>query len=103
MRRIAATAGNAMALPPGSFRRARRIASIQVSEILSIGATAQRRRREGRPMIVLGAGEPDFDTPDNVKEAAIRAIRAGDTKYTILDGTVELKAAIRESSGARTG
>ncbi|HUF80775.1 MAG TPA: pyridoxal phosphate-dependent aminotransferase [Burkholderiales bacterium] len=85
-----------MAPPPGSFRRARRIASIQVSEILSIGATAQARRRAGRPMIVLGAGEPDFDTPDNVKEAAIRAIRAGDTKYTILDGTVELKAAIRE-------
>ena len=45
-------------------------------------------------MIVLGAGEPDFDTPENVKEAAIRAIRAGQTKYTVLDGTAELKAAI---------
>lgn len=78
----------------GAFRRARRIASIQVSEILRIGATARSRRREGRPVIVLGAGEPDFDTPDNVKEAAVRAIRAGQTKYTTLDGTVELKAAI---------
>ena len=47
-------------------------------------------------MIVLGAGEPDFDTPDYVKDAAERAIRAGQTKYTILDGTLELKAAISE-------
>ena len=80
--------------PPGGFRRAQRIASIEVSEILSIGATAEKRRREGRPTIVLGAGEPDFDTPDNVKEAAARAMHAGQTKYTILDGTIELKAAI---------
>ena len=45
-------------------------------------------------MIGLGAGEPDFDTPDNVKAAAIRAIEAGQTKYTAVDGTPELKAAI---------
>lgn len=76
------------------FRRAQRIAAIQVSEILRIGAVATQRRKDGRPMIVLGAGEPDFDTPDHVKEAAIRAIRAGQTKYTVLDGTAELKAAI---------
>ena len=77
------------------FRRAQRIAAIQVSEILRIGAVATQRRKEGRPIIVLGAGEPDFDTPDHVKEAAIRAIRSGQTKYTALDGTAELKAAIR--------
>ena len=76
------------------FRRAQRIAAIQVSEILRIGAVATQRLKEGRPMIVLGAGEPDFDTPDHVKEAAIRAIRSGQTKYTALDGTAELKAAI---------
>ncbi len=45
-------------------------------------------------MIGLGAGEPDFDTPDNIKEAAIKAIRAGDTKYTNVDGTDALKKAI---------
>ena len=45
-------------------------------------------------MIGLGAGEPDFDTPDFVKEAAIEAIRDGKTKYTNVDGTPELKAAI---------
>jgi aspartate aminotransferase len=77
------------------FRRAQRIAAIQVSEILRIGALATERRKQGRPMIVLGAGEPDFDTPDHIKDAAIRAIRAGQTKYTVLDGTAELKAAIQ--------
>ena len=47
-------------------------------------------------MIGLGAGEPDFDTPDFVKEAAIKAIRDGKTKYTNVDGTPELKSAIVE-------
>ena len=77
------------------LRRAQRIAAIEVSEILRIGAVAAERRRQGRPVIVLGAGEPDFDTPDHIKEAAIRAIRAGQTKYTVLDGAPELKEAIR--------
>jgi aspartate aminotransferase len=77
------------------LRRAQRIAALEVSEILRIGAVAAERRRQGRPVIVLGAGEPDFDTPDHIKEAAIRAIRAGQTKYTVLDGSPELKEAIR--------
>ncbi|OZI33382.1 aspartate aminotransferase [Bordetella genomosp. 5] len=76
------------------LRRARRIAKIEVSEILRIGARAAQLKREGRDVIVLGAGEPDFDTPDNVKEAAVRAIAAGETKYTLLDGTLALKTAI---------
>ena len=76
------------------LRRARRIAAISVSPILQIGAEAARLKREGRDVIVLGAGEPDFDTPDNIKQAAVRAIEAGQTKYTLLDGTLELKAAI---------
>ncbi|MYN12478.1 aminotransferase class I/II-fold pyridoxal phosphate-dependent enzyme [Pusillimonas sp. TS35] len=77
-----------------AFRRAARIADIEVSEILRIGALAAQRRAAGRPVVVLGAGEPDFDTPDHVKEAAIRAIQAGDTKYTGLEGTAALKEAI---------
>lgn len=80
--------------PAPAFRRARRISQIAVSEILRIGARAAQLKREGRDVIVLGAGEPDFDTPDNVKDAAIRAIQDGDTKYTLLDGTLALKAAI---------
>jgi len=83
--------GELEALP---FRRADRISQIAISEILRIGARAAQLKREGRDVIVLGAGEPDFDTPDNIKEAAIRAIWAGETKYTLLDGTLALKDAI---------
>ena len=79
---------------PAPFTRANRIAAIAVSEILQIGARAARLKREGRDVIVLGAGEPDFDTPDNVKDAAITAIKEGQTKYTLLDGTLALKSAI---------
>ncbi|MBY3516566.1 pyridoxal phosphate-dependent aminotransferase [Rhizobium laguerreae] len=78
------------------FRPASRIASVGVSKILQIGARAAAMKRDGLPVIVLGAGEPDFDTPDNVKAAAKAAIDAGDTKYTALDGTPALKKAIVE-------
>ena len=76
------------------FKPASRITSIGVSTILQIGARASAMKREGLPVIILGAGEPDFDTPDNVKEAAKAAIDRGETKYTALDGTPELKKAI---------
>src|SRR5258708_36543909 len=87
---------NQIGASASAFRAADRIASIAVSEILRIGATAAALRRQGRPVIVLGAGEPDFDTPAHVGDAAIRAIHGGKTKYTILDGTPQLKAAILE-------
>lgn len=85
------------------FQPASRISSIGVSEILKIGARAQAMKREGKPVIILGAGEPDFDTPDYVKEAACEAIRRGETKYTALDGTPELKKAIREKFQRENG
>jgi aspartate aminotransferase len=85
------------------FRPAPRLRAIGVSEILRIGAVATRLKREGRPVIVLGAGEPDFDTPDNAKAAAEQAIRAGQTKYTVLDGTAELKAAIAAKFSRENG
>ncbi|OJF91338.1 pyridoxal phosphate-dependent aminotransferase [Pararhizobium antarcticum] len=78
------------------FAPASRISAIGVSEILKIGARAQAMKRDGKPVIILGAGEPDFDTPDHIKDAASEAIRSGKTKYTALDGTPELKQAIRE-------
>ena len=56
---------------------------------------AAELREAGRDVISLGAGEPDFDTPDHIKEAAIQAIRNGETKYTAIDGTSRLKAAIQ--------
>jgi aspartate aminotransferase len=73
---------------------ANRIAAVGVSEILQIGARAAAMKRDGAPMIILGAGEPDFDTPEHVKQAATDAMARGDTKYTALDGTPDLKAAI---------
>ncbi|MCJ7997454.1 pyridoxal phosphate-dependent aminotransferase [Rhizobium cremeum] len=86
-----------------AFQPASRISSIGVSEILKIGAKAQSLKREGRPVIILGAGEPDFDTPDHIKEAAWKAMQAGQTKYTALDGTPELKAAIRDKFSRENG
>ncbi len=76
------------------FIPAERLGAIGVSEILKIGARAVEMKRSGKDVIILGAGEPDFDTPENIKEAAARAMQAGATKYTALDGTLELKAAI---------
>lgn len=76
------------------FRPASRLAPIGVSEILKITDAATELKRQGRDVIVLGAGEPDFDTPEHVKDAAKHAMDSGKTKYTALDGTPELKAAI---------
>ena len=67
---------------------------IKPSPTLAITTRVQELKRAGVDVIGLGAGEPDFDTPDFVKEAAIKAIRDGQTKYTNVDGTPELKAAI---------
>jgi len=78
------------------LRPAARIAGIGVSEILQIGARAAAMRKQGHDVIVLGAGEPDFDTPDAVKEAAFRAMQRGETKYTALDGSPAMKEAVRE-------
>ncbi|MCZ0963368.1 pyridoxal phosphate-dependent aminotransferase [Paracoccus benzoatiresistens] len=86
-----------------SFRPADRIADLGVSEILAITARASALKREGRPVIILGAGEPDFDTPDHIKEAAVAAIREGRTKYTVLDGSPEMKRAIRDKFRRENG
>ena len=70
------------------------LARIKPSATIAVTDKARVLKAAGRDIIGLGAGEPDFDTPDNIKEAAIRAIRAGKTKYTAVDGIVELKQAI---------
>src|SRR3546814_11680950 len=66
---------------------------ITPSATLALTTKTLELKRQGRDIIGLGAGEPDFDTPDFVKEAAIEAIRSGKTKYTNVDGTHELKEA----------
>lgn len=67
---------------------------VQPSATIAVSSKAMELRRAGVDVIGLGAGEPDFDTPDNIKEAAIRAIHDGKTKYTPADGIPELKEAI---------
>ncbi len=67
---------------------------IQPSATIAISTKAMELKAAGRDIIGLSAGEPDFDTPDNIKEAAIKAIREGRTKYTPVDGVPELKQAI---------
>jgi aspartate aminotransferase len=67
---------------------------IKPSPTIAVSAKARALARAGRDIIGLAAGEPDFDTPDNIKEAAIRAIRDGKTKYTDPDGMPELKEAV---------
>ena len=68
---------------------------IKPSPTMAVTSKAREMRAAGRDIIGLGAGEPDFDTPDNIKEAAIEAIKKGDTKYTAVDGTPALKKAIQ--------
>ena len=67
---------------------------IKPSPTIAVTQKARELRAAGKDVIGLGAGEPDFDTPDNIKEAAIKAIKDGDTKYTAIDGTPVLKQAI---------
>lgn len=71
-----------------------RVQNIKPSPTLAVTARAKELKTAGEDIIGLGAGEPDFDTPDFIKQAAIAAINGGQTKYTAVDGTPELKAAV---------
>lgn len=70
------------------------LARVKPSPTIAVTTKAAQLKAEGKDVIGLGAGEPDFDTPQNIKDAAKRAIDAGRTKYTAVDGIPELKAAI---------
>ena len=67
---------------------------IKPSPTIAVSQKARELKAAGKDVIGLGAGEPDFDTPDNIKKAAIDAINKGETKYTAVDGTPALKKAI---------
>ena len=73
---------------------ASRLSRIKPSPTIAVTQKARELQAAGRDVIGLGAGEPDFDTPENIKAAAVKAIEAGDTKYTAVDGTPALKKAI---------
>ena len=74
----------------------KRVQAIKPSPTLAVTARAAKLKAEGKDIIGLGTGEPDFDTPQHIKDAAIDAIKAGFTKYTAVGGTPSLKAAIIE-------
>jgi len=71
-----------------------RMSQISESQTLALSGLMARLKREGKDVVALGAGEPDFDTPQHIKEAAIAAIQKGFTKYTAAEGTAELREAI---------
>ncbi len=73
---------------------ASRLSRIKPSPTIAVTQMANELKAAGRDVIGLGSGEPDFDTPDNIKEAAIAAIKRGETKYTTVDGTPAMKAAV---------
>src|ERR1700688_1507436 len=79
-------------LPKGFFSEA--LNRIAPSPTIAVTQKARDLKAAGRDVIGLGAGEPDFDTPDNIKEAAIAAIRRGETKYTAVEGIPELRSAV---------
>ena len=79
-------------LPKGFL--AESLGRIQPSQTIAVSQKARDLKAAGRDVIGLGAGEPDFDTPDNIKEAAIAAIRRGETKYTAVEGIPELRKAV---------
>jgi aspartate aminotransferase len=82
---------------------AHRMAAIKPSPTIAVTTLASELKAQGRDVIGLGAGEPDFDTPDSIKEAAIAAVRAGKTKYTAVDGTPDLKAAVAAKFARENG
>jgi aspartate aminotransferase len=77
-----------------NIKVAQRVASIKPSATLAVSARAAKLKAEGKDIINFSAGEPDFDTPEHIKDAAIEALHRGFTKYTDVSGTPELKKAI---------
>ena len=80
-----------------------RVQIIKPSPTLAVTARAAKLKAEGKDIIGLGAGEPDFDTPQHIKDAAIEAIKRGFTKYTPVSGTPSLKQAVVNKFKSTTG
>ncbi|MCC2645296.1 MAG: aspartate aminotransferase [Burkholderiales bacterium] len=76
------------------MKLAHRVSLIKESPTMAIMALAGKMKKEGKDVVILAAGEPDFDTPEHIKQAAIQAIKDGKTKYTPVGGTLELKQAV---------
>ena len=86
-----------------TFKPSEALSRVKPSATLAVTQKARDLRAKGVDVIGLGAGEPDFDTPEHIKDAAIEAIRRGETKYTAVDGIPELKQAICEKFARENG
>src|SRR6478672_11115966 len=79
---------------PVTLSLSRRVQRVKPSPTLAVTARAAQLKAEGKDIIGLGAGEPDFDTPAHIADVGVEAIRKGHTRYTPVEGTAELKDAI---------
>src|SRR6267143_1782570 len=95
--------GEARASDPDVFPLAARVAEMSMSRTMAVSALADQLHRAGADVIDLGAGEPDFPTPQNIRRAAAEAIESGHTKYTAAAGTPNLKNAICDRFAADFG
>ena len=86
-----------------TVKLARRLSVVEPSPTLAVSAKAAKLKAEGIDVVSFGAGEPDFDTPVFIKEAAKKALDAGATKYTLVEGTVPLRKAVAKWIGAAHG
>ena len=86
-----------------SLTVSQRLQRVKPSPTMAVSALAGELKAQGRPVIDLGAGEPDFDTPEHIKAAAVEAIRKGQTKYTPVEGTAPFKKAIIEKFRRENG
>src|ERR1051325_10105106 len=82
---------------------AKRLATLAPSATLAVQAKAKELKSRGLDVISLGAGEPDFDTPERIKDAAVQAMKRGQTKYTEVGGIPELRAAVCEKLARDNG
>src|SRR5579871_719288 len=85
------------------LRTAQRLQGIGVSEIMKVTMLADQLKAQGRDIKRLTFGEPDFDTPERIKAAAIRAMKDGETKYTAVSGTQLVKQAVRDKFRRENG
>src|SRR5438034_10177736 len=86
-----------------NYKISRRAASLSPSLTLAIDSKAKQMKAEGQDVVGFGAGEPDFDTPQHIKDAAIRALNEGFTKYTPSSGIPELRQAIADKFKRENG
>ena len=85
------------------MKLARRLSVVEPSPTLAVSAKAAKLKAAGVDVVSFGAGEPDFDTPVHIKEAAKKALDAGATKYTLVEGTVPLRKAVAAWIGKAHG